>query len=169
MSVPSSWLRSVESWQWRCSAPQVLPKSWALEHQVEVLPRNEAGEIVDRKRTPIVGFRNPKFIYSKQCLDNLKFIPGIMIIALWRDPIDWMWSSLSRAYEGFDASHQDFVQAWHALAVDAVKEDGPLHREGGGLSELTMWRLGVPLSARMAQLHETFERLREVFEAQGCV
>ncbi|CAL1158979.1 unnamed protein product, partial [Cladocopium goreaui] len=119
MSVPSSWLRSVESWHWRCSAPQLLPKSWAVEHHVEVLAGNEAGEIVSRKRSPIVGFRNPKFIYSKQCLENLKFIPGIKIIAMWRDPIDWMWSSLSRAYEGFDASHEDFVQAWHALAVDA--------------------------------------------------
>ncbi|CAK9047359.1 unnamed protein product [Durusdinium trenchii] len=163
LSVPSSWHRSIELWGWQCTAPKLLPKHWAEDHLIEVMSGKGS-----TSSPAIVGFRNPKFIYSKQCLQNLKSIPGIKIITMWRDPIDWMWSSLSRAYEGFDTSPEDFRRAWHQLA-DTDKEVVAMSRAGGGLSELSMWRLGVPLSAKAALLHQRYQELQQMFQDRMLV
>ena len=35
LSVPAAWLRSLEQWHWRCSAPRLLPRGWVEEHGIE--------------------------------------------------------------------------------------------------------------------------------------
>eukprot|EP00439_Symbiodinium_sp_Y106_P013590 s271_g1.t4 len=169
MPLPVSWLRSEESWQWRCTAPLLPPAGWAKG--LGLLRRREVND--DGEPTGLVAFRNPKIIYSSNCLRNLLFVPGLQIIAVWRDPVDWLWSSLHRIFEGFENAEEEIDRAWAIFAESTKEEDPstlqPLQEQGGGMLELSTWRLGVPLSLGSAapsralwKLHKAVgqERLR---------
>ncbi|CAE7649186.1 unnamed protein product [Symbiodinium sp. CCMP2456] len=161
MPLPVSWLRSEESWQWRCTAPLLPPAGWAKG--LGVLRRREVDD--DGEPNGLVAFRNPKIIYSSSCLRNLLLIPGLQIIAVWRDPVDWLWSSLHRSFEGFEDAEEEIARAWSIFAESTKGEDPstlqPLQEQGGGMLELSTWRLGVPLSLGAAAPSRALWKLHE--------
>jgi len=171
-NMPSGWLRAEESWSWRCTSPTLVLRRWAQSVGIGI-QHTKSAKIKSVRR--LTGLRNPKLIYSVNCLRHLTSIPGIRIIALVRNPIEWLWSSLLRVVEGFNVSGAELDRMWAELAIPnkpaATGVDGAqryvdnkepvvqMHREGGGLHELAGWRLGEPitregclLSARLRSL-----------------
>ncbi|CAE8647782.1 unnamed protein product [Polarella glacialis] len=164
MDLPVAWQRTAELWGWRCTAPPMVPASWASGLGIEL--RSQGGG--DPEGVPgrtLVGFRNPKLVYSQICLENLMSIPGFRILAMWRDPIEWMWSSLHRAFEHFNVSSEDAHGAWLEMSGEGEASAAPradsLHASGGGIPELLFWRLGVPVNRANALAATTFGKLAD--------
>lgn len=170
--LPSWWRRTSENWGWQCTARALVPRRWVQRLRIGV--RGPAGARRGRagwSRGQLLGLRNPKLIFSPLCLEGLASIPGIRIIVMWRDPLDWLWSSLQRCLEGMNTSKDEVQKLWQSLTTfqPGALTDGShgpvdtsgvaLRAKGGGVQELAVWRLGVPLDQSHARVSEQVARL----------
>jgi len=110
-------------------------------------------------------------------------IPGIRIVAVIRDPAEWLWSSLLRCLEHLEVDKQQVLELWRGLTVlrsatssassHVLTERAsnystvPLQRQSGHLQELAIWRLGVPLDEAHALSAGAIEKIASKLHRRG--
>eukprot|EP00927_Polykrikos_kofoidii_P050017 TRINITY_DN43981_c0_g1_i1.p1 TRINITY_DN43981_c0_g1~~TRINITY_DN43981_c0_g1_i1.p1 ORF type:complete len:558 (-),score=99.47 TRINITY_DN43981_c0_g1_i1:69-1742(-) len=168
--LPTSKLRFKEAWSWLCTSPALIKRAWAERLGLD---RRSLHDLRVRR---LVGLRNPKIVYSPTCLQRFLAVPGIRLIFSWRDPVDWLWSSLSRSVEGFEGASGKAATFWAELQNEekepfaiTSRKTTKLKERGGGLHELSMWRLGVPLRTMYARVASKIRIAADAIGSGRCL